>query len=360
MANMLFIAPSLSIGGASKMLTFVAESMSARGHNVCIVNLKSTQNVTDFERTISKKICVKSISSKGQKGQILEIKKIAKVFGAQIIIGFTNYPNLYARIVGAMLGIPSIMSERGDPVKTQGYTLKSKIALFLINRSSGGVFQTEGARDFYGRGLRKRGTVIPNPIFIDGEIPLVPFEGREKTIISVGRLDNIQKRYDVMLDAFKEFSQKHPEYVLKLYGKGADEENIRTWAKERDLSDKVRFMGLTTKPMQDIASDGMFVITSDYEGISNSLLEAMAVGLPCVSTDHTPGGARLLIRPYENGLLAPIGDASAIAQAMCEFAENPDLAKKCGEAAKDVVNRFSPTKIIDAWETYILSYLRKK
>ena len=119
-----------------------------------------------------------------------------------------------------------------------------------------------------------------------------------------------------------------------------------------------RFMGVTKQPMQDTARDGMFLITSDFEGISNSLLEAMAVGLPCVSTDHTPGGARLLITDHENGLLAPVADSEKLAQAMCEFAENPELAERCGEKAKDVVNRFAPEKIIDQWEQYCLEMKR--
>lgn len=360
MANILFITQSLSFGGAAKMLSFVAESLYARQHKVCIVNLKGTQNVTDYERSISDGICVKKLLSNDRKKQIFEIRHIAKEFSAHVIIGFTEIPNALARIVGGALGIPSVMSERGDPARTGvGKGVKNNLVLRLINTSPGGVFQTEGARAFYGKGLQKRGIVIPNPIFITGGVPNTPYEEREKTVVSVGRLDNFQKRYDVMLDAFKLFSDKHPEYVLKLYGRGVDEEQIAGWVKERGLVEKVKFMGLTTQPMQDTCRDGMFLITSDFEGISNSLLEAMAVGLPCVSTDHTPGGARLLITDHENGLLAPVGDAEKLAAAMCEFAENSELAKKCGENAKDVVNRFAPERIIDMWEEYILK-LRKK
>ena len=238
-------------------------------------------------------------------------------------------------------------------------SIKSRVARWIINRSRGGVFQTDGAMAYYGKGLRKRGTVIPNPIFIKGELPEVDFSEREKTVVSVGRLDNFQKRYDVMIDSFKIFSQSHPDYILKLYGRGNDEEQIKTWAEESGVSDKIKFMGLTTQPMQDIAKDGMFIITSDYEGISNSLLEAMAVGLPCVSTDHSPGGARLLISNGENGLLAPIGDAEALASAMARFADDSELAKKCGNKAKNVVERFAPKKIIDMWDEYLAKVIKK-
>ena len=358
MANILFIAPSLSFGGVAKMLAFVAESLNKRGHNISIVNLKGTANVTDYERNVSKDISVFDVSGIGRKNQILKIRSIAKELSADVIVGFTEIPNGIARIVGFSLRIPSIMSERGDPERTGvGKGLKSKLVLKLINTSRGGVFQTEGARDFYGKGLKKRGAVIPNPIFFNGEIPKIDYKNREKSVVSVGRLDNFQKRYDVMLDAFKLFSVKHPDYVLKLYGRGTDEELIKQWVEERELVDKVRFMGLTTQPMTDIAKEGMFLITSDFEGISNSLLEAMAVGLPCVSTDHTPGGARLLIADHENGLLAPVEDTTALAAAMCEFAEDEDLAAKCGKNAKDVVKCFDPEKIIDMWESYIFKII---
>lgn len=359
MANILFITSGLGLGGAEKMLCFVAEELYARNHKICIANLANTTDVSGYERSIAEGILVKKIASRDVKGRISELRNMVKEFSADIIIGFTEIPNVLAKIVGMLTGIPSIMSERGDPnLERIGKGLKNWIVLQLINRSKGGVFQTEGAMAFYGRCLQKRGKVIPNPIFINGKVPFVKCENREKSVVSVGRLDNFQKRYDVMLDAFKLFSEKHSDYILKLYGRGNDEEQIKVWVEARGIADKVKFMGLTTQPMQDTCRDGMFLITSDFEGISNSLLEAMAVGLPCVSTDHTPGGARLLIQDHENGLLAPVADATALSLALCEFAENPELAKKCGENAKDVVNRFSPERIIDMWESYILSFIK--
>lgn len=362
MRSILFITNSISFGGASKMLCFVAESLAARNHKVIIVNLRATQNVTDYERTVTGVEVVTLDGMPAGKNRhiyiIRKIKKIAQENHSDVVVGFTSFPNMYASIIGKLLHIPSIISERGDPNRTIGNSLKDKIATFIINRSSGGVFQTEGAMDFYGNGLQRRGTVIPNPIFIKGDIPHISYAQREKTVVSVGRLDNEQKRIDVMVKAFSIFSKTHPEYILKLYGKGTQEEEIKQWCIDLGIRDKVKFLGLTTQPMQDIARDGMFLITSDYEGISNSLLEAMAVGLPCVSTDHTPGGARLLIQDHENGLLAPIADAEALARAMCEFAENPELAKKCGNNAHDVVNRFEPSRIIDLWENYIIRVSR--
>ena len=356
--NIVFVTNSIGFGGAEKMLTFIANSLSERHHSCIIINLGAVPSyVNAYTQTIDSSVKLYNIreefTTKNRIKDIGKIISISKKHHADVIIGFTSFPNMYASLTGKLLRIPSIISERGDPNRTIGDTIKDRILTFIINRSNGGVFQIDGAKKFFGNGLQKRSVIIPNPIFLNGKTPVISYSKREKTVVSVGRLDNEQKRLDIMLESFSIFVKKHSEYVLKLYGRGAQETEIKQWCVEFGIQDKVKFMGLTTNPMHDIAGDGMFLITSDYEGISNSLLEAMAVGLPCVSTDHTPGGARFLIRDHENGLLAPIADVEALARAMCEFAENPELAEKCGRNARDVVNRFAPSKIIDMWENYI-------
>lgn len=361
--NIVFITNSIGFGGAEKMLTFIANSLSERGHLCIIVNLGAVPEYINAHRqAIDTSVKLYNIKDeykeKNRKKDIKKIIWIAKKYEVDAVIGFTCFPNIYASIVGKLLNIPSIISERGDPNRTIGNSIKDKVATFIINQSDGGVFQTDGAKKFYGNGLQKRGVVIPNPIFIKDYIPQIPYDQREKTVVSVGRLDNEQKRIDIMIKSFSIFAKIHPEYILKLYGRGMQEREVEQWCVDLGIQDKVKFMGLTTQPMRDIACDGIFLITSDYEGISNSLLEAMAVGLPCVSTDHTPGGARLLIKDHENGLLAPIADVEALARAMCEFAENPELAERCGKNARDVINRFEPKRIIDLWENYIYKVCR--
>lgn len=358
MARIMFITNSIGFGGAEKMLAFVANSLFDRGHSCAIVNLGAVpEYVNAYKQSVNESIDVFNLKDEiQQKNRISEIKKVAnyaKEFQADVLIGFTNFPNMYAVIVGRMLHIPSIMSERGDPARTLPNTFKDRILKKIIDRASGGVFQTDGAKAFYGMGLQKRGLVIPNPIFIKETVSSVPYEKHEKTVVSVGRLDNKQKRLDIMVQSFSIFLKDHSEYTLKIYGSGDDEGFVKQWCTDLQIIERVKFMGVTRTPMQDISNAGMFLITSDYEGISNSLLEAMAVGLPCVSTDHTPGGARLLITDHENGLLTPTGDAIALAHAMGEFADDPVLAQKCGNNARDVVNRFEARKIIDMWEKYI-------
>ena len=364
--RIVFLTNSIGFGGAEKMMAFVANGMAKKGHQVSVVNFNSigdyvNENMQSFETGVE--INNFNTHKSGRITRILKIKysiKVVKKFNADVMVCFTAFPSYVGKIVSLITGVPSIMSERGNPYITiNKKNLASLFELFFINRSDGGVFQISGAAKFFSKRLQKKGIIIPNPIFIKDEVEPIDFQDREKSIVSVGRLDNEQKRYDIMIKAFAIFSKRYPEWTLKLYGHGSDVELIKQWCKDEGVAEKVLFMGLSKHPMIDTNNAGMFLITSDYEGISNSLLEAMAIGLPCVSTDSTPGGARMLINNKENGLLVPVGDPQKIADAMALFACNPTFASKCGEAAKEVITRFDPTLTLDRWENYLMKISKK-
>lgn len=263
------------------------------------------------------------------------------------------FPNFYAKVASIFTGVPSIMTERGDPYVTITNGIKDKILLKFINSSKGAVFQTKGASEFYSKRLQERGTVIPNAIFLtvkeNSEKRLVD---RDKTVVYVGRFQNIQKRMDVLLRGFKLFLNNHPDYILKMYGSG-ETDYVKSLISDLGIEDSVKLMGAVKNPMSKIMNDGMYVLTSDYEGIPNSLLEAMAIGLPCISTDCTPGGARLLIQDGINGQLIPRDDPKVLCDAMSKFAYDRLFAQNCGKEAQKVLERFSKDKIGKMWVDYI-------
>ena len=99
----------------------------------------------------------------------------------------------------------------------------------------------------------------------------------------------------------------------------------------------------------------MYVLSSDYEGIPNSLLEAMAMGMPVISTDCPIGGASMLIEHGVNGLLIPVGDSEKLHSAMHYFAKNPETAEQCAREAAKIRKRLSVKQICDQWLEYIFS-----
>lgn len=357
--KLLFVTDSLSFGGAAKMLVFVAEGLAKKGHECFIVNLNTSklldrmpsQNV----RVFNADICFTS-SAKTNYRWIKYTYSIVRDVSPSIIIGFASLGNFCASLVGRLLGIPSIIAERSDPFHVYSkINMLGKLKLAIINQATGAVFQSEGASNFYSKKLIRNCAIIPNPIFVEGLIPSIDYKKLPKTVVSLGRFDNKQKRYDILLKGFKLFHETHPDYNLNIYGSGPDESFVYEQIKRFDMSNFVSMRGKTSKPLEMLSMEGIFVITSDFEGISNSLMEAMAVGLPVVSTDHSPGGARMLIQDHTNGLLIPTNDPQALANALNEYANNNDLARYCGTNARQVLSKYTPEQCIESWDSFLSS-----
>ena len=364
MKKLLFIAPCLSFAGAEKILYWVASELGARGYESHILNLNLITNNSNFVIDADRdKVIIHTLPQYNKKGlnnyfRIRYMIKLIKEIGDCIVIPFTRYPCIISVIAGKLGKVPVIISERGDPYQYMD-GMKNKVTSIILNSADGCVFQTRGAQKAYKEKLQKKSVIIPNPIFLNEQIEPLPQSERDKTIVSVGRFENRQKRYDLMLEAFKIFYSRHSQYRLIIYGKGPDEEQIRRWAQETGVGNAIEFMGLTQHACRDINSNGIFLITSDYEGIPNVLLEAMAVGMPVVSTDCSPGGAALLIHDHENGLLVPAGDPEAIANALGCFADDLALAERCGKKALDVLVDYAPDHLIEKWENYLNRFFVK-
>ena len=245
---------------------------------------------------------------------------------------------------------PIIVSERADP---KAYSVKTQKKLSgLAYKASGFVFQTDEAKAWYMPYLKDvESVIIPNainPTFIRPK-----YEGKkEKIIIGAGRL-NEQKNFPLLIRAFSRIADKFPEHKLVIYGKGDLLESLKSLSSELGIENRVEFPGYVPDMPQRLEKASMFVLSSDYEGMPNALMEAMASGLPCVSTDCGGGGARFLIQDGENGLLVPQKDENAMADAMTQILSDASLAEKLGNKARKLQDTLAPEKIYGEWEKFI-------
>lgn len=251
-----------------------------------------------------------------------------------------------------------IISERSDPYSVNGLNHKFRRMLFLF--ADGIVFQTEGAKKYFNSKIQFKGNVIANPVINNMKLTTEKFDYKEysKDIVCVSRFDVKQKRQDLMVKAFDEVIKKHSDMRLIFYGDGNDLPMIKEMVNNYDLADSVVFKGKVNNVSEQISKSRVFVLTSDYEGIPNALIEAMAIGLPVISTDCSPGGARVLIENYENGIIVPRDTVDELAKAIIYIIENKDHAKNMGRKAKDIVYKFSEDKILEKWINYIKSVAR--
>lgn len=364
--KIVFGIPALDYSGAPKMMSWVANQMSKRGHEVKIVSYFSEECAVKLEAGVEfYPLGLKRSSSRfirntfGMAQAICKLDKYVKSQKPDAFVTFLDSVGMsYLPIVKKRCRV--LASERADPYAYKKDTLKARMA--LIEKADVIIFQTDGARDYFKENEKIYGksAVIPNPVVLKDDVKelrtnIPDFSSRDNRVVTVGRLSLIQKRQDVLIDAFELVHKKHPELELVIYGDGPDKSKIQDIIDNKGLSHCITLAGKISDVEKTIYNARVFVLSSDLEGIPNALIEAMSVGVPCVSTDCSPGGARLLVNDGENGYIVPRGDFAALASRICELAENKDDSERLSQKALDIIDAFGEEKIANEWECEFLS-----
>ena len=249
-----------------------------------------------------------------------------------------------------------LFSERGDPKRLMKKRCGRRFVAKFYARADAAVFQTQDAKAAYPEEIAKKGTVICNPVKAD--LPEPYFGERNLNITTFCRISK-QKNLPLLLKAFSEVHKKHPEYTLRIIGDAANDEgkavlqSLYETVSAAALENAVSFEPFTKKIHESVLKDAMYVNSSDYEGISNAMLESMAIGMPVVCTDCPIGGAKETIADGENGLLVPIGDAQALANAINRVIEDPAFAESLGKNASAKRDELSLDRIAARWEALL-------
>lgn len=386
--NVYFILHTLSIGGAERHASSIANYLSENGHKVKIIllddnkvaydladgievvalcDLKYPDIVSNYKLRTSDFLLFKfyKLFSK-QKHSCLDkelyfkttyVCKLEYYFSQQpdiehsIVISFMPVPNISAAMVSGKKRYKLIMGEFNSPhLEFAPDAPENKLKQIYFPNATGFVFQTEEQKSFYSFLPNVKKVIIPNPI---EDIKTQPYKGeRRKEIVNFCRLVPV-KNIPLLVEAFAKLSKEYPDYNLVIYGEGWHKETIEKCISKFGIEDKV-FIKPFAKNVLDLVRDSaMFVSSSDREGISNSMLEAMAIGLPTISTDCPAGGARMVIKSYENGIIVPVRDPDAMYKAMKYMIDNPDEAEKMGKNAVGIRNTLEKNKILKQWLSFV-------
>ena len=285
--------------------------------------------------------------------RICNMRKVFKQNRDSILVAFGPDAAFFAVIAKWGLSMKLIASERNDPSLFGNGTVRK----FAYPRSDRIVFQTEDAKNYFPQKIQRKSEIIANPI---SDNLIEPYEGiRKKTVVCVGRLEK-QKNHHMMIQAFAGFTKKYPEYTLHLFGKGSLQEELEQFSIQLGISKKVIFEGFRSDVLSQIRDAGMYILSSDYEGISNALLEAMALGLPVISTDCPIGGSRMCIENEKNGLLVPVKNVNDLTRAMRRLSDDSEFAQRLGEEAINIREKFSESTVTDSWKEVLNEYTVSK
>lgn len=236
-----------------------------------------------------------------------------------------------------------ICSERNNPAKRDPEHLREIEGIY--EAADHVVFQSETVRGLFSRKVREHSSIILNPV----EVSCSRSESRHR-IVNVARLAP-QKNQAMLLRAFAAFYRTHRDYTLSIYGAGELSNELHMLAESLGIDEAVQFHGHVWDVHRAVADAEMFVLSSDYEGLSNSLLECMMMGIPCISTRCE--GSSDVIRSGENGILVDIGSEKQMAEAMSLLAEDALLREHIGVRGRRTSERFQPERVIGQWQQLI-------
>lgn len=356
----------LEQGGAERVVTNLANQFAKEGYQVIIATEWYGGNEFRIDENV-RRVHVGLKEGDEKKHRLLQfllrvkyLRQFLKEERPDILIPFARKA-LYRGLMAAyFIKIPVLISIRTDPAGH--YEERSdKIQIpILFPRADGCVFQTQGAKEFFAPRLQDNSRIILNPIH-EKYIGVPTPEKRTKTVVQSGRLVDF-KNQPMLIRAFVKVHGKHPDYDLKIYGGDSfdgTKEILEDLIHEYGAQDYIHLMGASDSLEHDMADAALFAFTSDWEGLPNALMEAMALGLPIVATDCPCGGPRTIMTNEVDGLLIPIKDEQALVDGINRLIENPQLAERLGAEAKKIADKANGQAVYEQWRDYIEELCRK-
>lgn len=351
--KLLFYINAIHDGGAERVMINLTSQFAEAGNEVILltsfVDKWEYPVAPDVRRLTMEQEEIKQNKLMRNYTRIKKLRAICKQEKPDVLISFMAEPNFRALIATAGLPVKTIVSVRNDPNREYAGIAGKIVGKLLLPMADGCVFQTEEAQAWFPRRLKEKSKIIFNAVAesffqIKREYP--------ENIVTAGRLVKA-KNHSMLIRAFAKVAEKYPEEKLLIYGEGKERATLECLIKELKLDGRVLLMG-ATKQMQDaLARAKVFVLSSDYEGMPNALMEALAAGVPSISTDCPCGGPRMLIEHEKNGLLVPVNDEDAMAEAMERLLQDRAIAEKLGNAAYESAEKFRPGKVFDQWKKFV-------
>jgi len=348
------VISSLEPGGSQKVMTFLAGEFVEQGAHVAVLSFEDVSTAPFFP--LPRAVEHHPLGLMGESFGFVDavtnnLRRIRSLRAAirecqpDVVLSFGAQANILTILAAWRLGVSVVVAERCAPhLHTPAlWRLLRRFTYPLAQRI---VVQTaEGARAF---GYHPRVEVIPNPVPVPvtGKLPLDQ-QLKRPCVVGLGRF-TLQKRFDLLIDAFAVALKANPGWSLVLVGDGPERSNLERRIKDRGIVGNVRLLGYVKRPEDILSQADLFVLCSDYEGFPNALCEAMACGTAVISTD-CPSGPDEIIRDSVDGLLVPPSNTAALSKAMARLMSHAGERARMGARAREVCVRFAPQRILSQW-----------
>lgn len=344
-----FFDGTLEKGGAERVISILSKKFVDAGYDVEILLY--------FSRKIYYKIDerIKITTIEGETGTSNIIKNIMWMRNylrekKTCLVSFLAPFNMVALVASFGLKQPIIVADRNDPSRVPESLFLRFVRNFLYQFANKIIVQTNHNKEYFNKKLAKKIEIIFNPVDVGESKGAGLATKKEKRIVSVGRLME-QKNHQLLIRCFSKIKKTNPDYKLSIYGEGPERENLEKQVHELGLDEDVVLEGQVDDIFSKITNSEIFILSSNYEGMPNALIEAMCLGLPVISTKVS--GATDLIEDGINGLLVDCMNENQLFNALYRMINDNALRWKCAQNAVDIANKLNADDILSRWVSVI-------
>ena len=344
-----FFIGHMGYGGAERVISLLANDYCRRGWDTDIVMLLSN----DLAQKLEPGVRLLDFSLGG--GSYLkraprwmkEIRGYLKREKPDCVVSFIGRINDLVLTAALGLKLPVIVSERNDPRHDgRGKGMLAYCdALYKTARAV--VFQTRAEQECFSGAVKAKGVIIPNPVSVEGAVRR---ESEGFRVVTAGRLAE-QKNHKILMDAMALVRREIPGARCTIYGEGELRSELETYVREKGLEDTVFLPGHALDIHEKIADASVFVLTSEYEGLPNALIEAMMLGIPCITTDYP--GAEEVVANGVTGMIVPRGDDKELARKLILLARDRETGSTLGKNARQEAEKYRTENVIRQWRKVI-------
>lgn len=352
-----FVVSHLSLGGAQRVITTLSNILIDK-YDITIISTVSKRPFYTLDERIKVLPCFmdEEITMKGSflgsfKLNFKITRRVTLLLKKEkidLVIGFITKTNVYSIIAAKYNKIPSIISERTNPVNDKIPLFWKRLRKLVYPHADYVVVQTENAKNHYSEVIiPEKLVILPNPISPELAAKKEAIN-RDNVILNVGRLHWV-KNQKLIIEAFASLNPK--DWQLLIIGEGAERQNLECAIKKTG-NRNIHLLGSKENVANYYNKAKIFTFTSIFEGFPNALIEAMHFGMACVST-NCPSGPSELIEHGNNGFLISLNDVDKLKHYLGRLVNEPKLQKKMGIMAEESTQKYEAKKVAILWENLI-------
>ncbi len=351
--NICFITATLTSGGSERVMSILANELSKKGHHVSIICINKHIVFYPISNDVEVVFAEDEIGGNSLIRKILWLRNYVKGVSPDVVIPFMEAVYCFTLLSLVGMHVPIISSERIDPRKSP--FIRNILRRIFLPLTTHLVVQTQDIKNFYPSFIRKKTSIIYNPVS-DEVFSKGSNDRLINRIINVGKLD-AQKNQTMLIKAYAKVAPLFPDLQLVIYGEGPLRAELESLVSSFKLQDRVQLPGRTEHVIDEMRKSKIFCFSSDYEGMSNALLEAICVGLPVITTNVS--GASELVQNGVNGFIVDVRNEEQMVYAMNILLSDADLMTRFSSVNRSQASKYSIDTIVNQWEHLITEVINQ-